>query len=140
MRVQFDTDQNADISMSPLIDCVFLLLIFFLVATMVKKKDKDINVDLPVSTSAVKLKPDDSTMVIGINDAGEFYYDGAPTTVTELHQLIAETASHSPDTRVRIDTDVNTPFHRFVEVLDICRFRNLNNVGLRTYDEHYNQP
>lgn len=125
--------------MSPLIDCVFLLLIFFLVATMSKKKDKDINIALPVSVSAIELKPENNIMVIGIDKTGSFYYDGAPASANELHQLIAETALRTPDKRVRIDVDKASPFHRFVEVLDICRFRNLNNVGLRTYDEHYNR-
>ena len=45
---------NRKMSMSPLIDCVFLLLIFFLVSTMTKVKNRDISVDLPTSESAIK--------------------------------------------------------------------------------------
>ena len=52
--------------MGPLIDCVFLLLIFFLVSTMFKKENRDINIIPPESDSAVKLPPDDKQVVVGI--------------------------------------------------------------------------
>ena len=55
----FNNEDEPEVSMSPLIDCVFLLLIFFLVSTMTKVKNRDISVDLPTSESAIKLKPDD---------------------------------------------------------------------------------
>ena len=40
MRLPLDEEEKVDIQMSPLIDCVFLLLIFFLVTTMMKKWDR----------------------------------------------------------------------------------------------------
>ena len=53
-----NNEEEPEVSMSPLIDCVFLLLIFFLVSTMTKVKSRDIPVNLPTSEAAVKLKPD----------------------------------------------------------------------------------
>ena len=125
--------------MSPLIDCVFLLLIFFLVATMSKKVNKDISINLPSSVSAVELKPDNDILVIGIDDVGNFFYERIPCTANEIHENLHDISMDRPDQRIRIDTDADTPFHRFVEVLDICQFRNLNNVGIRTYDDKYNK-
>ena len=139
MKSRREHNENADVSMSPLIDCVFLLLIFFLVATMSKKQKKDIDIDLPVSTSAVELKPDDQTVVVGITREGDLYYDGLPCSTNQLHQYLRDIGDIRPETRIRIDTDAATPFGRFVEVLDILEFRNLANVGIRTYDEHYNR-
>ncbi len=54
MQIDFLEEEQAEVSMSPLIDCVFLLLIFFLVATMSKKVNKDVDIRLPESNSAVK--------------------------------------------------------------------------------------
>lgn len=62
----FNNEDEPEVSMSPLIDCVFLLLIFFLVSTMTKVKNRDIPVDLPTSQSAVKLKPDDKQAIVGL--------------------------------------------------------------------------
>ena len=65
MRIDLDTDEKAEVSMSPLIDCVFLLLIFFLVATMVKKENKDIEIDLPADfdDSMFDLRVENDTFV-----------------------------------------------------------------------------
>lgn len=138
MRMTHEDDDNAEVSMSPLIDCVFLLLIFFLVATMLKQVDKDIDVSLPDSASAIKLPAEDDTLVIGIDAIGGLYYEGARTDRDDLHQYLREVAIATPDRRIRLDADQAAPFHRVVEVLDACQFRGLNNVGIRTYDDQYN--
>ncbi|WFB36339.1 biopolymer transporter ExbD [Kiritimatiellota bacterium B12222] len=132
------TKAEAEVSLSPLIDAVFLLLIFFLVATMIKKEDKDIDIELPVSTSALKVKPDDRVVVIGIDATDGLYLDGTPTSLTELMLNLRELSATEPERRIRLDADRSTPFHRVVEVLDMLQFRGLFNVGIRTYDEHYN--
>ena len=139
MRIKYTDKDKADVSMSPLIDCVFLLLIFFLVATMSKKINKDIPIDLPSSVSAVKLKPDNDVLVVGIDKEGDYFYEGVPCTANEIHDNLREISLEEPDKRIRIDTDARTPFSRFVEVLNICQFHNLNNVGIRTYDDSYNR-
>lgn len=125
--------------MSPLIDAVFLLLIFFLVATMLKKKDKDIDITPPESRSAVKLMPDDDVVVLGINEAGDLFWEGAPSSANEFHQRLREVALANPGQRLRLDADFRTPFFRVAEVLDMCQFRGLHNVGIRTYDDRYNR-
>lgn len=125
--------------MSPLIDCVFLLLIFFLVSSMTKVKNKDIPVNLPTSESAIKLKPDDKQAIVGIDRDGNLYWDGQPCSTNFLLEQLRNACIHTPDRRVRIDMDREAPFGRFVEVMDACQFYNLSNIGIRTYDENYNR-
>ena len=124
--------------MGPLIDCVFLLLIFFLVATMYKKKDSDIDIIPPESSSAIKIPPDDDQLVIGINDIGEVFLQGDPISKTSLHAELRDLSQSDPDRQIRLDAHFSAPFENVVEVLDICKFRGLANVGIRTYDERYN--
>ena len=139
MRIAHDEEDKAEVSMAPLIDCVFLLLIFFLVTTMMKKQDKDIDIDLPVSKSALEFPPDDQTLVIGIDAEGSLFTEGEPSSVNLLYHKLKAIAEDEPDKHIRLDCDQNAPFERVVEVLDLCQFRNLRNVGVRTYDEHYNR-
>ena len=134
-----DDDDAEDISLTPLIDAVFLLLIFFLVSTMMKKINRDIDIQLPESVSAERLMPTDDNRVIGIDADGQLYDQGEPTTVQALHNNIRNLGMEDPDTPIRLDVDQATPTHRVIEVLDLCRFNNLNNVGIRTYDEFYNR-
>ena len=132
-------EEEAEVSMSPLIDCVFLLLIFFLVSTMTRKEDRDIEILLPQSTSAAKVMPSDDFLVIGIDSSGALFSDGEETTLNQLHLLLRQVGGDNPDQYIRLDADETTPLHRVVEVLDLCQFNNLANVGIRTYDEHYNR-
>lgn len=139
MKIQFQNETDGEIPMTPLIDCVFLLLIFFLVSGMTKVKNKDIPIDLPASTSAEKMRPTDKQIVVGIDSSGAYYWEGEPCSTNYLHQSLREMGLTNPGQRIRIDMDRRVPFGRFVEVMDACQFHNLSNVGIRTYDDGYNQ-
>jgi len=136
---RFQDEEHEDIPLSPLIDCVFLLLIFFLVSTMIRKLNRDIDIRLPVSASAQRLLPSDDNYVIGINRSGDVFFDGEETTIQTLHTGIREIGVREPGIQIRLDVDQDTPTHRVIEVLDLCRFNGLFNVGIRTYDEFYNR-
>ena len=88
MRIDLHSEVEPEISMSSLIDCVFLLLIFFLVAGMTKVKNKDIPIDLPASSSAVRMRPDDKQIVVGIDRSGGLYWEGEPCSTNYLHQSL----------------------------------------------------
>jgi len=139
MRMAPEEEDKIELGMASLIDCVFLLLIFFLVTTMLKKDLKNIDVSLPVSTSSLEMAPDDTMLVIGISREGDIYYEGQPATIQLLHDKLKQVEIESPERRIRLDTDENTPFSRVVEVLDTLQFRNLRNVGVRTYHEKYDR-
>lgn len=139
MRIDPGEEHEAGVDMAPLIDCVFLLLIFFLVASMAKVKDKDIAVELPTSRAAVKLRPDDRQVVVGIDAGGGLYWEGDPCTTNFLLEELRQLCVTDPQRRIRIDMDRGVPFGRFVEVMDACQFYNLTNVAIRTHDEGYNR-
>ena len=130
---------EAEVAMGPLIDAVFLLLIFFLVATISKEDDRDVDLTPPRSVSDVRMLPAKDQVVIGIDAAGELYWQGRPTTLGGLHDELRTIAEANPDQRIRLDTDEATPYGRVVEVLDLLQFRRLGNVGIRTYDDRYNR-
>ncbi|MDQ8206327.1 biopolymer transporter ExbD [Coraliomargarita sp. SDUM461003] len=137
-RSPYEDDEDVALSMSPLIDCVFLLLIFFLVTTMLKKDNKEVeSLNLPVSRSSLEVPPDDTVIAIAIDVDGVVYYEGEVTTIGTLLEELREIEQNDPDRRIRLDTDENTAFSRLVEVLDALSFRNLRNVGVRTYHEKY---
>ena len=135
MNLPFIHDHDdPDISMSPLIDCVFLLLIFFLVSSMTKVRNKDIPVELPASEAAVRLRPSDNQSVIGIDRQGAFYWNGQPCTTNFLLEQLRGLCVADPGRRIRIDMDRDAPFGRFAEVMDACQFYDLSNIGISAYE------
>ncbi len=139
MRMRQREQDKAEVMMGPMIDAVFLLLIFFLVATMLKKEKRDIDITPPESRSAVRLLPDDDTLVLGVDRAGDFFWQGVPLTLNELHHRLREVAVVDRDRRIRLDADHQTPFVYVVQVLDLAQFNGMTNVGIRTYDSRYNR-
>lgn len=74
MRIDFEEENECPIDMAPLIDCVFLLLIFFLVTTMMKKWEMQIPLSLPESTSSLsQRKSAGSSAVIALGTGGAVY-------------------------------------------------------------------
>ncbi|MEX0775936.1 MAG: biopolymer transporter ExbD [Phycisphaeraceae bacterium] len=132
MRIDLQDDDAVEVQMAPLIDCVFLLLIFFLVATSLKKIEKELPLELPHSAAAISVSVDPQTMVIGIDRTGQPYINGQPVTFGVLEQQISTAAANDPQQRVRIDADRDTPWQHVVHILDALQFRGLNNVGVHT--------
>ena len=146
-RKHFSGDDDASVEMSPLIDCVFLLLIFFLVTTMIKRKEQLIPITLPDSSSAVSITPTDRTLIIGldvngfyykttgaVNNEGAIQYRRVDDLAVHLHGLIAEHGQGVLERPLRIDADRNTPFQTAVDAVDICKLQGFTNVGLKTRD------
>lgn len=131
-------DSEIEVDLSPLIDCVFLLLIFFLVTTMLKKDLREVeHLNLPISRSSLEVPPDESVLAIAIDAEGEVFLEGEATSIGQLIDELKIIEVNDPERRIRLDTDENTPFYRLVEVLDALSFRNLRNVGVRTYHEKF---
>lgn len=139
MRRYIEEEDQPEVSMSPLIDCVFLLLIFFLVSTMMKKVNKDIDIDLPYSTSAEKMLPSNDQLMIGIDRDGQTFLEGRDEDLMQIHRHLRQLALNQPNYQIRIDTDRDAPLHVVVQMVDLCQFNGLNNVVLRTHDDHYNK-
>lgn len=130
-------EENVEVSLTPLIDAVFLLLVFFLVATMAKKNTKDVDILLPESASAERLRPDDNRFVVALDAQGGIYVEGVPSTLSTLHAELKRLSVEAPERQVRLDVDQKTPASAVVEIVNLCQFRGILNVGIRTYDENY---
>ena len=131
MQVELDDDEGMEVQMAPLIDCVFLLLIFFLVASTMKKLDKELPVDLPVAgLVSIDAPKSDDLLIVGVDAAGQTYIGTEPVTSSVFHQRIQQAAAADPGRRVRIDADQSADFIHVLRVLDLLSFEGLDNVGI----------
>ncbi len=135
MRIKEIDEETPEVQMAPLIDCVFLLLIFFLVATTLKKIEKELPLDLPESAAAFKTPTTGETVVVSIDREGNLYLGSQPAGVGYLQQKFHEVAQEDPGRRIRIDGDQNAPFRSVVKVLDLCNFEGLRNVRIKSKSE-----
>lgn len=129
MRALGDED-TYEIPMTSLIDIVFLLLIFFLVATNFTRREMDHAVLLPESEAGVKVTNVPDRIVINVRDNGVIVVNGRVTTETELRSMVAGFASAHPDRPAVIRADGRVRYESVMKVFGICRAGGVKHVDL----------
>ena len=110
------------LSMTPLIDVVFILLIFFLVTARFAQEDRELPVQLPSAKSAVPMTMEPEIMVVGIDEQGQFVIDGKTLPLEEVESSIRQAVTNNPiNQTVIIRGDRRVPFQHVVSVMDICQ-------------------
>lgn len=132
-------EDDLGIPLSPLIDCVFLLLIFFLVTSMLKRRETILAVALPDATSSLRATAHEDILVIGLDEAGAFlepegrdpYGALAYRKGSSLEGYLDRLAAAERPAALRIEAARNTPFQKTIDALDICALRGFTNVSVR---------
>jgi biopolymer transport protein ExbD len=139
MRVRKPEDEPFEIMLIPMIDCMLVIIIFFLVATTLKNKQQELPLELFDARAALTVVQPPDVFVIGVNKAGNVFLGGdnfmEPVDNERLHRELRQLAQATPDRKVRIDADRNVRFEEVVRIVDVCTFEGLRNVGLRTRSE-----
>ena len=118
---------SAAINLTPLIDMVFILLIFFAVnSTFVRFPG--VEVDQPVASSAVVRQS--STILIAVTDNGEIWIDRNQVDIRRLRGVIERMFVETPDASVVVLSDQNSRTGVVVEVIDQARLAGAENVAL----------
>lgn len=124
-----------DINMTPLIDIVFILLIFFLM-TSTFIQDSGFKVDLP-SASAENADEIFDALVVQITSRGEIVLQGTTTDAaglaTELTRLKEKLSAESKNPTVMVQADEDAPHGVVVQVLDTARLVGLTDLAIGTY-------
>ena len=139
MRVRKPEDEPFEIMLIPMIDCMLVIIIFFLVATTLKNKQKELPLELPDASAALTVVQAPDVFVIGVDKAGKVLLGSdsfmEPVDNERLHRELRQVAQATPNRKVRIDADRNVRFEEVVRVVDLCTFEGLRNVGLHTRGE-----
>lgn len=132
MAIRFDEEEHVEVQMTSLLDCVFLLLIFFLVSSQLKKVEKELPITLPEAnlTHSVKATPDLITVSVDAN--GQLFVNSKLVGASGLRSALRDAAKENPDRRIRVNGDVFAPFRSIVQVLDTCQGEGLTVVGIHT--------
>ena len=123
-RVSLDTGLK-QIDIAPLIDCVFLLLIFFLLTSNFIVIP-GINVKLPKALTSEAVDVQSLTFVISSEDI--IYLDGKPKTMEEIENLFVKGGWKS----IFIKSDRDASLGVVIKVWDLCKKFNIEQIGIAT--------
>jgi biopolymer transport protein ExbD len=119
----------ASLNLTPLIDVVFLLLVFFLVASRFAQEDRELPVQLPSASSAMPMTVEPQEIIVNIDSQGGFFVDGKSLNASALENLLVESLIQNPMSQtVIIRGDGRVDFQSVVTVLDLC-----NRLGVPSY-------
>lgn len=125
MRLPRDAEADGGMGLTPLVDVVFLLLIFFVVATSFE--EPHIALDLPDAEAASK--PEEQEMLrVELREGGEIRVDGEVTADADLDAIFAARAAQVDALELRADEQVT--HGRVVEVLDRARANDLPEISI----------
>ncbi|MEN8108321.1 MAG: biopolymer transporter ExbD [Pseudomonadota bacterium] len=133
MNIQPDNPEEPEINLTPLIDVVFLLLIFFMVSTTFEHQSR-IQIELPEAT-AEPGKPEDEALEILIDAEGRYFLGDQQVVNTELKTLkgaIRKAVGDRESMPVTIRADARTPHQAVVRALDATSQLGLVHISLAT--------
>lgn len=132
MKFQESNEEEMQVDIAPLIDIVFILLIFFMVTTTFVK-DMKLELERPSASSAT---PSSSKVVrLFIDQQGDIYLDGDQIRVWMIQSKLRELLATSTEKSVLVVTDEGVPSGKLVEVVDQARLAGAGSVGVATEKE-----
>jgi biopolymer transport protein ExbD len=120
-------NDRVDVNMSPLIDMVFLLLIFFVVTTSFVKET---GIDVNRSTAATAEVTERGSIMIGVTGEGEIWLEGRKVDVRSVRGLVERALAEDPEAGVVVIADRESQTGDVVQVMDQCRLAGASNVSL----------
>jgi len=128
LKQRLQNDQQQQIDLSPLIDVVFILLIFFIVTT-VFVKETGIDVDKPQAISQQKLER--NLIMLAISANNEVYFDGANIGIAGVRAAVTQ-ETDGQTRAVVIQADKQVPTDILVQVIDEAKLAGASNVSIAT--------
>lgn len=127
--------EERGVNLTPMIDVVFLLIIFFMVSTTFIDLETDLEIDLPEASSGESTETISREMVVSLLPDGRIYLDDRETTIEALTYALQRAAERDPKQVVIIRGDKAANFENAVQVVDACKIAKITNVALRAREE-----
>lgn len=116
-----EPESAGGIDLTPIVDVVFLLLVFFLVATTFREAERELDVELPAAASAAPLSAALREVIVNVDAEGRMIVAGRETTPDALVALVRDAVAVNPDRRVVVRGDRRAAYDAVMRALDACR-------------------
>ena len=133
MNFRGSIQNNAPVfQIAPMVDIVFLLLIFFLVTWNFSRNETELDVKVPKAREGKETRRAVGEVILNVKSNGTVVMNRRQMNAAELQDTLQKIASLYPDQAVILRGDESTDYRHVVEVLDTCRRANIWNVAFAT--------
>ncbi|MEM9367419.1 MAG: biopolymer transporter ExbD [Planctomycetota bacterium] len=123
------TNPDASINLTPMIDVVFLLVIFFLVGSKFEGQEERVNVNVPGSAQARAMTRGPDERIVEVALDGAITLDGVAMDPESLYQTLQQQRASYPDLRVAVRGEAQSPLARVADVMQIVSRSGVETMG-----------
>lgn len=130
MRFGRDIQDNTEVvPMAPLIDIVFLTLVFFMVTSVYSTLESEVDITLPTASSATLGARSQGEIFINLREDGAIILNNKQITLEKLQATLYQVAEYYPGGSVIIRGDTDAQLGRAIAILDSCKNADIQNVS-----------
>jgi biopolymer transport protein ExbD len=130
MPLKLEQIEEPGLNLTPMIDIVLLLVIFFMVGTEFTRDERQYEIELPRVSDAQPLTDLPDELVVNITRSGEFALGHEPRTLEDLEADLRAASQRYRDQVVVIYADGAGPYQHVMTALSICQRADISNVQL----------
>ncbi|MGV2337115.1 MAG UNVERIFIED_CONTAM: biopolymer transporter ExbD [Planctomycetaceae bacterium] len=132
MPLKIDTSEEPTLNLTPMIDVVFLLIIFFMVGARFTQEaeEQQFNIQLPTAARVETLGRQPDPLVITVNATGSTSVAGRPYSRTELQQLLVRAKEAYAEQAVIIRGDAAGSYQAVMDVMSLCHGAKISRFSL----------
>jgi len=134
MLIKYRKKNLTNVELAPLIDIVFILLIFFAVSSSLISNNQSIPLDLPTASSSETNAPD---IIISVKKNRDIYIDSQKISFAQIPPLIIQAMSQNPTTQIIINADKKLDYGFIISILDKIRLSGCSNIALQVEKKIY---
>lgn len=118
--------------LAPMIDIVFLLLIFFIVTWQYTRSETELSVSVPTAEEGAQKNRVRGEIIINVLSDGSLKVEGSVVNLAQLREKLSLVAKQFKNQPVRIRGDGGVSYQRIVEVIDTCQKSGIWNISFAT--------
>jgi biopolymer transport protein ExbD len=130
MPLKVQQDDQPQLNLTPMIDVLFLLIIFFMVATKFGDLERHVELQVPEVAEAGDAAPPPRPLVVSVFANGGLDLDGQPVTLAELTTQLTNARNRTGDPAVVIRGDAQCAFQDVASALGACRAAKISELGI----------
>ena len=125
-------EDETEINITPMLDIVFIMLIFFIVTTSFVKETGIEPRQPSAETSVAKPR---GNILIGINTSGEIWMNKRQVKLSQVRQLVEDSVNENPESSVVVIADEESPTGTLIDVMDQIRLGGVTSISVAANQE-----
>jgi len=130
MPLKTEEVEEPVLNLTPMIDIVLLLIIFFMVGTRFSDAERQFEIELPTVSNALPLSDLPDEIVVSIAQSGEMYLGEKPITIEDLEVQLKQAKERYADQSVIVRGDAAGEYQNVMDVLAVCHRVGITNLSL----------